>query len=77
MSKETRCAVCGKVIEQSEEVMQVSKGSLKGKNKKIWGTLHTSCFDRLSGRVDSPEAVLEQVQRLGGGGSKPTKKKVA
>lgn len=60
-----RCAGCGKPIEKSQRVFQITRGTAQGDGElrlgHVWGVIHLSCFARA---VDSPELVLEEIRSL-------------
>lgn len=61
---ELRCAGCGKTIERGDDVTRVAEGALTTagfREKKEWGVLHRSCFNRAIG---SPDAVLEELRMI-------------
>jgi len=62
--EELRCAGCGKPIERGADVARVAEGTLSTngfREKKEWGILHRSCFNRAIG---SPDAVLEELRQI-------------
>jgi hypothetical protein len=62
--EELRCSGCGKIIEKGDECARVAMGSIAAsgfREKKEWGILHRSCFNRAIG---SPEAVLEELREI-------------
>jgi hypothetical protein len=67
MADETRCVAggCGRVFEPGDELIRVAAGTFRNKGgfkeKKEWGLMHRSCFNRA---IDSPDATMEEVRRL-------------
>jgi len=59
-----RCAVCGKLIDSGEPVVQMSTGKLRKSQvvaSKDWGVAHKACFNRA---MPSPKAALEEIRKL-------------
>jgi hypothetical protein len=64
MPEAVRCAICGKVVEYGEQVMQVNSGRLtEGARdiKKTWGITHRSCFNKA---LPSPKAAIDEIKKL-------------
>lgn len=58
-----RCSGCGKPILDGEETKRIADGKIKAgsfEEKKQWGVLHRSCFNR---SVDSPTTVLDELKK--------------
>ena len=61
---DVRCAICGKLVKDGEQIMQVESGRLvdgQPETKKAWGLAHRSCFNRA---MPSPKAALDEIRRL-------------
>lgn len=59
-----RCAICGKLIEIGEVVVEMKEGKLRKEEvvaQKDWGVAHKACFNRA---MPSPKAALEEIRRL-------------
>jgi len=59
-----RCAICGKVMQDTDEVAKVEIGTLQNTKivgKSSWGIAHRKCFMRA---FPSPLGVLEEIRRL-------------
>ena len=64
MENPVRCAVCGKLIESGEAVIEMKSGKLRKEevvSQKDWGVTHKACFNRA---MPSPKAALEEIKRL-------------
>lgn len=66
MADEIRCNAggCGLVFKPGDDQIRIASGTFtKGrfKEKKEWGLMHRSCFNR---SIDSPDATMEEVRRL-------------
>lgn len=68
MSKEIRCAGCGKPVEVDQEVARVAIGTVGPRGafqeKREWGILHKDCFDRA---VDNPDALFKAIKEQAAG----------
>ena len=59
----TRCSGCGKPIVDGEDTQRIAAGKMREgafDEKKEWGILHRSCFNR---SIDSPTAVLDELKK--------------
>jgi hypothetical protein len=69
--EDLRCDGCGKVVDTGSDVARVAMGTYTVTNgfreKKQWGILHRSCFNRAIG---SPDAVLEEIRAIRRSGKK-------
>ena len=62
----TRCAGCGKVIDEGSKAVRVSSGKVTDgegsfEESKEWGVLHDCCFER---SVESPSMALAKIKKL-------------
>lgn len=58
-----RCAGCGKPIEDREQVVKITTGTLRSgevAGEKGWGFLHRACFLRA---IDSPSVTMEEIKK--------------
>jgi len=63
MADSIMCVGCNEPIEDGEEAKRVTDVMVrKGicKEKKEWGVLHVSCFNRA---IDSPDATMDEIRR--------------
>ena len=61
---EVRCALCGKLIDEGDNVIDMRVGKLKGSDvtvKRLWGVTHKACFDK---HMPSPRAALDAIRRM-------------
>lgn len=65
MEKESRCVVCGKLLEEGQEAVQVLAGRVLRSGEvgggSLWGRAHRRCFNRI---IPLPKAALDELRRL-------------
>ena len=66
-NKQQRCKACGKVLEDADKALCITKGKMAGVDfspAKAWGILHDECFMKA---VNLPEVMMRQIQQLAQG----------